>query len=175
MGIFFLLIGVLLILLGVTAALLPFFAFWLTIKLLGVLLIVSGIAHGVAVFLARTWNGAYMELFKTILALTVGYVFVRYPADTGLFFVWFLAIYLIVGGLFRIFGSMLIRTPHWGVALFSGIVSFILGLMVVEYIQNSEQPQWILGIFIAVDLIFEGGTCVSLGMILLARRAALSK
>ena len=74
-----------------------------------------------------------------------------------------LGIALIVGGLVRIFLATQMKhgTP-WGWVVFSGILSFLLGLMIVAKWPASSF--YTLGIFLGIDLIFIGAAWVSMGL-----------
>lgn len=164
----FLLMGGLLIVLGILAAIVPFVAAYVAIKLCGGLLLVSGVVHAIAVFQARSWNGTFLHLFKAILAVAVGFFFLKDTDDAGGALMLLLAMYLVVGGLFRIFGSLLVRTPHWLMNVLGGVVSLVLGLMVS---QNWPHEWWVIGVFIAIDLMFQGFSALSLALLLLFRRS----
>ena len=65
-----------------------------------------------------------------------------------------LASFFIVGGLFRAIGSGMAKFPRWGWAVFSGIVSVVLGVMLLRQIPISGI--WFIGFAIGVDLICDG-------------------
>ena len=54
-------------------------------------------------------------------------------------------------------------TP-WGWVVFSGIISFLLGLMIVA--QWPVSSFFVLGIFLGVDLIFIGSGWITIGLAL---------
>jgi len=65
-----------------------------------------------------------------------------------------LASFFIVGGLFRSIGSTVAKFPRWGWALFSGVVSIVLGFMLLA--QMPISGIWFIGFAIGVDLVFDG-------------------
>jgi uncharacterized membrane protein HdeD (DUF308 family) len=86
---------------------------------------------------------------------------VRYPiaGEFGLTLV--LASFFIVGGVFRAIGAGALQFPQWGWAVFSGIVSVALGVMLLTQLPTSSL--WFIGMAIGVDFIFDGGSFVALG------------
>lgn len=65
-----------------------------------------------------------------------------------------LACFFIVGGLFRTVGSAMAKFPRWGWSVFSGIVSVLLGLMLLG--QMPISGIWFIGFAIGLDLIVDG-------------------
>jgi len=65
-----------------------------------------------------------------------------------------LASFFIVGGLFRTIGSAMAKFPRWGWAVVSGVVSVVLGIMLLA--QMPISGIWFIGFAIGVDLIFDG-------------------
>jgi uncharacterized membrane protein HdeD (DUF308 family) len=73
-----------------------------------------------------------------------------------------MAIYFMVIGILRIISALAMRFPSWGWVLFSGVITFILGIMI-----KSQWPAtglWVIGLFIGIDMIFSGWSYVMLSM-----------
>ena len=84
------------------------------------------------------------------------------PVDSALVLTLLLAVYFMVIGIFRIVASLTMRFPNWGWVLFSGIVSFILGVLTKQ--QWPLSGLWIIGLFIGIDMIFSGWSYVMLSL-----------
>jgi uncharacterized membrane protein HdeD (DUF308 family) len=56
---------------------------------------------------------------------------VRHPGAAALSLTLLLAPFCMVGGLFRVVGAVLLRFPNWGWACLSGVIAFLLGVMLV--------------------------------------------
>jgi len=65
-----------------------------------------------------------------------------------------LAALFIVGGLFRGIGASVIQFPRWGWTVFSGLVSFALGVYLLATWPSAST--YFVGVVIGVDLIFDG-------------------
>ena len=73
-----------------------------------------------------------------------------------------MAIYFMVIGIMRTVTAIAMRFPGWGWVLLSGLITFILGIMI-----KSQWPVtglWVIGLFIGIDLIFSGWSYVMLSM-----------
>ena len=158
----FLLLGALLIILGLFAAIAPLVAGLAAVVLLGSLLLISGVVHGVAVFQARTWSGSFIHLLMGVLALVVGFFCINHPEQALLGVTELLAIFFVVGGLFRIFGTFLLQNRNWLLNVLSGFISLLLGLLVWKHLPFSAE--WLVGLYVGIDLLFQGITAVGLAM-----------
>ena len=69
-----------------------------------------------------------------------------------------LAALFIVGGLFRGIGASVIQFPRWGCTVFSGLVSFGLGVYLLATWPAAST--YFVGVVIGVDLIFDGASLV---------------
>lgn len=97
-----------------------------------------------------------------VLYLVTGVVFLRHPADALAFVTLLLACALMIGGLFRIIGSLMYQFPQWGWTLLGGAINLLLGLYI--YSQWPLDSFIILGLFIGIDMIFTGWTWVALAL-----------
>lgn len=64
-----------------------------------------------------------------------------------------MAIFLIISGILRTLGALLYRIEGWGWSLFSGILTFVTGIIIM---QTPDAPFWVLGLFLAMDILFQG-------------------
>ena len=69
-----------------------------------------------------------------------------------------LAALFIVGGLFRGIGASVIQFPRWGWTVFSGLISFALGIYLL--VTWPAASTYFIGIVIGIDLIFDGASLV---------------
>ena len=73
------------------------------------------------------------------------------------------AVYLIVEGIFDIFGALKMREHRGRVfMLINGIITIVLGLMV--YAHWPSCSAWILGFFFGINLLFHGFSQLMLGL-----------
>ena len=155
-------LGIILIVVGMTAVGMPFVASLATAVAFGVLLLIGGAAQLAGAFWTRDWSGFLLTLLMGVLYAVLGLFFVRDPGDAILAMTLLLACVLIVGGLFRIIGSVMYRFPHWGWVLVGGVINLVLGIMIWQ--QWPFSGLWVIGLFVGIDLIFTGWTWVMLAL-----------
>ena len=73
-----------------------------------------------------------------------------------------IAMFFLIGGLFQLIGSLAISLPGWGWQAADGIITFILGLLVLA--QWPASGLWVIGLFFGIDLIFFGLTWIALAL-----------
>jgi len=150
----FLGVGIVLVLLGALALLSVFFTTLASVVLLGVILVGAGIAQFIHAFWAPEWKGFFVELFLGILSAVVGGLMVMNPVIGAIALTLMLASYFIASGLFRIATALFSHIEHWGWLLFNGIITLILGILLI--MQWPMSSLWVLGTFIGIDLILSG-------------------
>jgi uncharacterized membrane protein HdeD (DUF308 family) len=133
-------------------------ATFVTVLAFGWLLLLSGIAALVHAFRIRTWSGFFLYLLSALLRGFTGYLLIRYPSAGAVSFTLILASFFIVGGLFRAIAAGMVMFPRWGWAVFSGIVSVVLGIMLLG--QMPASSVWFIGFAIGVDMIVDGASLV---------------
>lgn len=128
--------------------------------LFGFLLLGSGIAEIVHSFWVGRWSGMLVHLLIGVLYTLVGFLVIDQPANAAVQVTLLIAIFLMVGGIFRIVLSVSERFNGWGWVLLNGAVTFMLGLMI--YKQWPASSLWVIGLFIGIDLIFNGWAWIGL-------------
>ena len=125
-----------------------------SVFVLGWILAFAGIFEAVHAFKLPRWSGVLSELLAAILYVVVGVLMIVRPAAGALSLTLLIGAFFLVGGIFRIVAAAVMRPPNWGWLLVSGIVTLLLGLLIV-----AEWPAsglWIIGMFLGIDLIFSG-------------------
>lgn len=93
-----------------------------------------------------------------ILYMVVGVLMIVRPAAGALSLTLLIGAFFLAGGLFRIVAAIAGRPPYWGWLLLSGIVTLLLGLLIV-----AEWPAsglWVIGMFLGIDLLFSGTSLI---------------
>jgi len=155
----YLVLGVLLIVLGVVALGYSVLTTLVSVLFFGWLLIISGIVQSVQAFQLRGWDGFFLHLLGGVLEVVVGFLMVRTPGEAALILTLLAAAYLLVGGLFRLIAAFALWFPgSWWVGL-AGLVSVLLGLIVAWGWPISGLT--FIGICVGVDLILHGAAWVA--------------
>lgn len=158
----FLVLGILLIVAGSVAISYSFLASVATVELFGFLLILGGVGQVVAAFWVGRWSGFAVSLLAGILYLVVGGITLARPFESLAALTLLVGAFLLAGGIFRAVAAMSLRLNHWGWLLLNGLITAFLGLLVL-----AEWPQssfWVIGLFVGVDMLFNGWTWVMLSL-----------
>ena len=150
----FLALGILLTVLGVACIVFDVTATFTTVLVICWLLLIGGVFALVHAFTVGNWGGFFLFLLSALLRGFTGYLLIRYPLIGAESLTLVLASFFIVGGLFRAIGSGMAKFPSWGWAVFSGVVSVALGVMVLW--QMPITGLWFIGLAVGVDLIVDG-------------------
>ena len=151
-------LGILLVVLGGICIVGDVTATFATVLVFGWLLLISGIIALVHAFRTMTWSGFFLSLLSALLRGFTGYLLIRYPLAGAASLTLLLASYFVVGGVFRAVGAGMIKFPRWGWSLFSGLVSLVLGVMLLTQLPVSSI--WFIGFAIGVDLIVDGTSLI---------------
>lgn len=152
--VWFLLLGIALIVLGVIAIEEAFVATLVAVITYGMLLIVGGLLQFVGAFWARDWSGFFLELLTALLYFVVGILTVRRPAEMSEVLTILIAAFFFVSGVFRIVGALALPLANWAWALLSGILNVVMGLII--WAQLPFSGYWVIGLFLGIELIFTG-------------------
>lgn len=129
--------------------------------LFGILLLASGIGEIINSFWAGRWRGMLLHLLVGALYTVAGIIIIDQPVEAAISLTLIIAIFLIVGGVFRMVFAISERFQGWGWVLLNGAVSLMLGMLI--YRQWPLSGLWVIGLFVGIDLIFNG-----LGWVMLA-------
>ena len=154
----FLALGISFILLGVVCVIGDVTATFATVLVFGWLLMFSGVFALIHGFRTHTWSGFLLSLLSALLRGFTGYLLIRYPTVGAVTFTLILASFFIVGGLFRAIGAGMLKLPRYGWSVVSGIISLVLGIMLL--VQLPVSSIWFIGFAIGIDLIFDGASLI---------------
>ena len=147
--------GVLLTVAGVFAIIYPFVSSVAVIVLLGWLLIISGVLQGLSLIGARHVPHFWLQLISLILAVLIGFLFLRDPAQGLLTVTLLLIVFFMIEGLSKVVFALTIRPfPNWGWMLGSGIMGIILSL--VLWASLPVTAVWLVGLLLGIQLISVG-------------------
>src|SRR5208282_3202992 len=146
----FLLLGIALIVLGSFCIVDPLVPSLASVVILGFALMAAGITQIVSSSWAGKWSGMLIHMLIGVLYAVVGYMIVDAPIINLVLITKFIAIFLIVSGVFRIVAALGVRFPDWGWALLNGGVTLLLGIIINR--QLPEAALWVIGLFIGIEM-----------------------
>jgi uncharacterized membrane protein HdeD (DUF308 family) len=129
-----------------------------TALVLGWLLVISGVIEMIHAFRVRRWGGLFLHLIGGVLGILIGLLIVTHPIAGAVVWTLLLASFMVVIGLFRLVAAITLRFPNWGWALFDGVIT--LGLGILLWIQWPWSGIWFLGLAVGISLILRGWSYV---------------
>jgi uncharacterized membrane protein HdeD (DUF308 family) len=155
--------GILFILLGLCAIVIPQLFTVAVVVFLGWLLLFGGIVHVGRALMVSDMPGFGWWLFIGILQVIVGYLFITRPVAGALTLTMLLTIFFALEGIAKISLAFMMRPlVNWGLVLLSGITAFVFALIV--WVSWSESAHWLLGLFLGINMVFMGGTLVKMSL-----------
>jgi uncharacterized membrane protein HdeD (DUF308 family) len=155
--------GIFSIILGTVGLVVPVaFSIGVTIFIGAVLLAVG--ATGLALFWkAQGWGARTAAVLSALLSAVTGLLLIFYPLAGTESLTLFLAAYFIAIGLLKIWVSVTNRdTRGWWLMLFSALISVLLGACL--WWGWPQSAPYILGIFVAIEMLFDGWTAFMFGL-----------
>jgi uncharacterized membrane protein HdeD (DUF308 family) len=158
----FLVMGIILIVLGVIAIGSAELMTMVSVLLFGWLLLFAGIFEIIHGFARRAWGGFFVNLMAGLLYAVTGLLMVSHPGVAAITLTLMIAMLLIVAGTFRIFVAFSTPIHHRGWLVINGAISLILGFCILDSWPVSGV--WVIGLFIGIDMVFDGWTEVMLAL-----------
>lgn len=168
----FLIEGIVLVVLGIAAVLLPVIATITFTILIGWLFLISG-AVGLATTLWMRYAapGFWWSLLSALIGIVAGILLLLWPVTGSLSLTLLLSAFFIVEGVASIMYAIEHRNQlsgRWGWMLISGIVDLILAAIIIVGLPGTAL--WALGLLVGINLLFGGVALI--GMAFAARQPA---
>jgi uncharacterized membrane protein HdeD (DUF308 family) len=164
----FLIEGIILILLGIAAIVLPVIATRAITIVIGWLFLISGVVGLVTTFWMRHAPGFWWSLLSAIIAIIAGILLLLWPI-TGMVSVTLVLIaFFVIEGIATIMYAIEHRnqiTGRWGWMLTSGIIDLILAGIILAGLPGTAE--WALGLLVGINMLFGGVAMI--GMAVAAR------
>jgi uncharacterized membrane protein HdeD (DUF308 family) len=164
----FLVEGILLLVLGMTAVVVPWVATVAVEILIGWLILVSGIVGLISSFWMRRAPGFWWSLLSAVLGIAAGIVLLRWPLSGAFSLTLILTVFLAVEGAVSILYGLEHRrelSGRWGLMLLSGVIDLILAGIIFAGLPGTAA--WAIGLLVGINLVFGGSALI--GMALHAR------
>src|SRR5690348_644809 len=161
----FLVEGVVLLVLGATAIVIPPLATLAATLVLGWLFLVSGVVGLFTTFLMRHAPGFWWSLISAALGVLVGSLLLARPVSGAYSVTLVLIAFFIVEGVASIMFALEHRrelSGRWGWMLASGIVDLILAGIIFAGLPLSAA--WALGLLVGINLVFGGSALIAMAL-----------
>jgi uncharacterized membrane protein HdeD (DUF308 family) len=156
-------LGVVYVVAGIIALGSVVFATLVSVFIVGIMMLISGVAEVVNAFQLKSWGRFLIWLLLGALYIVAGFLTFENPALAAAILTLFLGVALIASGIMRgVLAFSMQQTMPWVWVLISAIVTFLLGLVIVVHWPVSSL--YTLGIFLGVDLVVAGAGWIGLGV-----------
>ncbi|TDH36211.1 HdeD family acid-resistance protein [Pseudohoeflea suaedae] len=140
---------------GIFALLDPFAATLAAVLMAGWFFAILGAIQVFHAFSVRRWSGFIWTLGLGVLGLILGVMLIARPLEGAVSLTLVVAVlFLLTGALKTMFSLAARPVKGWGWALFSGVISLLLGVAILGYFPDAAQS--VLGILLGVELLSNG-------------------
>ncbi len=163
----FVALGVVLLIFGGIAFGNLFLATVVSVYFIGWLMLIGGVIEIVHAFGVKTWGRFFYWLLSGLLYAVAGFFAFYNPVLASAVLTFLLAAALVAAGALRLWVGYQNRSEKgagWIIA--AGVVTLLVGILIA--LRWPENSLWVLGMFLAIDLIFQGWTFIAFGLALKA-------
>jgi uncharacterized membrane protein HdeD (DUF308 family) len=157
-------VGVLAILVGCVAIVVPAVASVGTAIFVGWILVIAGAFLVAGAFTAHAIGTVVLRLIWAALTVLVGVYLIAEPHNGTLTLTLVLGIYFLFMGLTRVAVAFAGRgQPNAGLVGLSGVAGLLIGILILAKFPSSAD--WAIGLLVGIDLIFAGWTLTSVALL----------
>jgi uncharacterized membrane protein HdeD (DUF308 family) len=154
--------GAVLTVLGIFAVMAPLFSGIAVTVMVGILLMMGGIVEILFAFKAGSFGKGIVIFLFGGLGVAAGVIILVTPLRSLSFLTIILAAFFVVGGIMDVVLALKVRPVEgWGWMLFSGIVSVILGGLIIA--QWPLSGTWAVGVLVGIRVLIHGWMLMALG------------
>jgi len=155
--------GIIFILLGLSAIIIPQLFTIAIVIFLGWLIVLGGVIQVSRALFFPDMPGFGLWLGLGILQVLVGYLLIADPVAGVLTLTMMMTLFFAFEGIIKIYLAMMMRPlPHWNYVLFSGITALIFAVLILIF--WSETAHWLLGLFLGINMIMLGVSMVKMSL-----------
>ena len=157
--------GVVLVILGIGALILPPLATIAVAILFGWVLLLAGIFGLVTTLTARQAPGFWWALISSVVSIVAGVLLFGWPAGGALSLTLILTGFLTADGIVTIMLALDYRRAshgRWIGLLINGVIDLILAAII--FVALPQSAAWAIGIIVGVDMLFGGSSLIALAL-----------
>jgi len=162
---FLLIEGIILVVLGAAAVIIPPIATLAVEIILGWLFLVSGLVGLFMTFMMRHAPGFWWSLFSAVLALAAGVVLIGWPLSGAVSLTLLLIVFFVMEGVATIMYALDHKRDlpaQWGFMLASGIVDLVLAAIIYAGLPGTAA--WAIGLMVGINMLFGGVALIALAL-----------
>lgn len=161
----FLIEGIVLVVLGLAAIILPQFASLAIAILLGWLFLIGGGIGLATTIMARRAPGFWWSLASAIVSIAAGAFLAASPATGTVWLTLILTAFLIADGLLMILFGIEHRrllSQRWQWFIVNGVIDLLLAAIIILGLPGTAL--WVLGLIVGIDLLFGGASLIAFAL-----------
>ena len=161
----FLVEGIVLVVLGLIAIVLPPIATLAVEILFGWLFLISGVMGLITTFWMRQAPGFWWALVSAVLGIAAGIVLLVWPLSGVLSLTVVLIVFFAIEGVASIMYALDHKrelSGRWGFMLVSGIVDLILAAVI--FVGLPGTAIWAIGVLVGINMVFGGSALIAMAM-----------
>ena len=156
-------LGIVMVMLGVIGLGMTVLFNEIVVMYFGFLLLFGSGVQLMQAFRAEAWKGRVWHVLIALVYIVGGIIAVTEPVIAGMTLALLIAWTLIVIGVLRLFMGLQMRGANgWLWTLLGGVLSVVLGVMIIN-----EWPQsglWVIGLFVAIEILFAGWSQIMIAL-----------
>ena len=158
---FFIIESILLIILGIIAIALPFYASLSVELIIGWILTLGGIVQLIKSFASFQESGGAISLIGAIIYIVVGALMLIYPVKGIVTLTLLIGVFFLLEGLAKIVFSFELKPAmNWGWLFVSGIIALIMAAIILW--GWPETSLWVIGLLVGINMVFFGFSLLAL-------------
>ncbi|MDB5616237.1 HdeD family acid-resistance protein [Tardiphaga sp.] len=161
----FLFEGIILVILGLAAILVPPIAGIAVTVMLAWMFLISGIAGLVMTFWARGTPGFWWSLASAVLGIGAGLILLAKPAQGLLTLTLVVGAYFLAEGVATIMYALQHRkelSDRWSWMAFSGLMDILIAFFIISGLPGSAE--WAIGLLVGINLVIGGSSLIGLAL-----------
>jgi uncharacterized membrane protein HdeD (DUF308 family) len=158
----FLAFGIGLVLLGIVAIARSVAATVVSMLFFGWLLMIAAGIEIVQAIMVGKWAGLFQHWLGAVLFGVLGAMMVWRPVAAAEILTLLIGAFFLVAGLFQLITPFVVSLPAWGWHALHGLITFVLGILVLA--QWPVSGLWVIGLFLGIELIIYGGAWIALAL-----------
>jgi len=161
----FLIEGIVLVVLGMLAIVVPQIATLAVAIFLGWLFLISGIVGLITTFMARHAPGFWWALLSAVVAIAAGLLLVEWPVSGAISLTYLLIAFFVIEGVVSIMYALEHKkelSGRWAWMLVSGIIDLILAVMILAGLPSTAA--WALGLLVGINMLFGGTSMIAMAL-----------
>ena len=161
----FLIEGILLVVLGLAAIIVPPLASLAVTIFVGWMFLISGVAGLALTFWARGVPGFWWALISAVLAIIAGGVLLAQPVQGVYALTLVIGVYFVAEGVATIMYALEHRrelSERWLWLLIAGMFDILISFMIIAGLPGSAE--WAIGLLVGINLVFGGASLIGLAL-----------